>query len=359
MSLEIGIVGLPNVGKSTLFNALLKVAQAQASNFPFTTIEPNVGIVPVPDERLDQLAALVKPEKLTPATVRFVDIAGLVRGAHQGEGLGNKFLSHIREVDAIAMVIRFFDEPNVTHVAGMVDPTNDVQTIQLELILADLATVTKRIEDLRGKAAAGDKTTQAQIDFLDSLRVRFEKEQIIGQPTTLSKDQTRWLKELSLLTAKPFLYVANVDENQLAHPPTELGGRPLVTVCAKTEAELAELSPEEQAEYLKELGLQEPGRNQLIRTAYQTLGLATYFTAGPKEVRAWTIQRGMTAPQAAGVIHGDFERGFIAADIVPYEKFLEAGGWAEAKAKGWVKTEGKTYLVKDGDVALFKFNATH
>ncbi len=356
MSLEIGIVGLPNVGKSTLFNALLKVAQAQASNFPFTTIEPNVGLVAVPDERLNKLAELVKPEKITPAMVRFVDIAGLVRGAHQGEGLGNKFLSHIREVDAIAMVVRFFEDTNITHVAGKIDPTDDIRTIQLELILADLSTLTKRIEGIEGRAKAGDKVLGVQLAFLEKLRAILENEQIIGKLTDLSEDEARWLKELSLLTAKPFLYVANLSEDQLQNPPGDLNGLPLVPISAKIEAELAELSDEEQAEYLKELGLTEPGRNKLIREAYKTLGLITYLTAGPQEVRAWTIHQGMTAPQAAGVIHGDFERGFIAADVIPWEKFIEAGGWTEAKAKGWVKTEGKTYVFRDGDLTLFKFN---
>lgn len=356
MSLEIGIVGLPNVGKSTLFNALLKVAQAQASNFPFTTIEPNVGLVAVPDERLDKLAALVKPEKVTPATVRFVDIAGLVRGAHQGEGLGNKFLSHIREVDAIAMVIRYFDDPNITHVAGKIDPADDVRTIQLELILADLATVTKRIDAVSGKAKTGDKAAQAQLAFLESIQTKLEAEEVVGRLPDLKEDEARWLKELSLLTAKPFLYIANVSESQLASPPTELNGHPLVPISVKIEAELAELAEAEQAEYLAELGLAEPGRDKLIREAYATLGLATYFTAGPQEVRAWTIRAGMTAPQAAGVIHGDFERGFIAAEVIPWEKFLEAGGWTEAKAKGWVKTEGKSYLFRDGDITIFRFN---
>lgn len=356
MALEIGIVGLPNVGKSTLFNALLRVAQAQAGNFPFTTIEPNVGLVAVPDQRLDKLAAHVKPEKITPASVRFVDIAGLVRGASKGEGLGNKFLAHIREVDAIAMVVRFFDDSNVTHVAGKVDPLDDIKTIQLELILADLATVQKRLDVVEGRMKSGDKLAQAQNAFYNKLLAILEAEQLISsQRADFSEQELAFLKELSLLTAKPFLYVANLSETGLDNPP-RLPGYDLVPISAKLEADLAELSDEEQAEYLKDLGLTEPGRNALIRKAYETLGLATYFTAGPQEVRAWTIRAGATAPQAAGVIHGDFERGFIAADVIPWDKFLEAGGWNEAKAKGWVKTEGKTYIFRDGDVALFKFN---
>jgi hypothetical protein len=356
MALQIGIVGLPNVGKSTLFNALLKVAQAQAGNYPFTTIEPNVGVVAVPDERLDQLAAMVNPEKVTPATVRFVDIAGLVRGASKGEGLGNKFLAHIREVNAICMVVRFFDDPNVTHVAGKIDPADDISTIQLELILADLATIERRIEAVSGRTKTGDKDAQAQLIFFEKIQRVLENEQLVRVIGDLSEDEMRWLKELKLLTAKPFLYIGNVAENQIGTGTWELERYPILPISAKLEAELAELSDEEQAEYLKELNLREPGRNALIRAAYDVLGLATYFTAGPKEVRAWTITKGMSAPQAAGVIHGDFERGFIAADVIPWEKFLEAGGWTEAKTKGWVKTEGKTYIFRDGDVTLFKFN---
>ena len=356
MSLQIGIVGLPNVGKSTLFNALLKVAQAQAGNFPFTTIEPNVGVVAVPDDRLDQLAAFVKPEKTTPATVRFVDIAGLVRGASKGEGLGNKFLAHIREVDAIAMVVRFFGDPNVTHVAGKIDPADDIRTIQLELILADLTTIQKRIEAVQGRAKTGDKDASLQLGFFQKIERLLEDERLVREIGELSDEETRWLKELQLLTAKPFLYIGNVSEDQIGTGSWELERYPILPISAKLEAELAELSEAEQAEYLKELNLREPGRNALIRAAYDILGLATYFTAGPQEVRAWTIQKGATAPQAAGVIHGDFERGFIAAEVIPWDKLLEAGGWQEAKAKGWVRTEGKTYIFHDGDVTLFRFN---
>ncbi|MEK7461147.1 MAG: redox-regulated ATPase YchF [Patescibacteria group bacterium] len=354
--MEVGIVGLPNVGKSTLFNALLKVAQAQAGNFPFTTIEPNIGVVAVPDERLDQLAALVKPAKITPATVRFVDIAGLVRGASKGEGLGNKFLAHIREVDAIAMVVRIFLDPNVTHVAGKIDPADDIRTIQLELILADLATIEKRVDAVGGRAKTGDKDTHAQLAFFEKIQRVLENEQLAREVGELTEDETRWLKELQLLTSKPFLYIGNVSEDQIGTGSWELERYPILPISAKLEAELAELTEEEQAEYLQELNLREPGRDALIRAAYDVLGLATYLTAGPKEVRAWTITKGMTAPQAAGVIHGDFERGFIAADVIPWQKFVEAGGWAEAKTKGWVKTEGKTYIFKDGDVTVFRFN---
>lgn len=356
MSLQIGIVGLPNVGKSTLFNALLKTAQAQAGNFPFTTIEPNVGVVAVPDERLDKLANLVKPEKVMPATVRFVDIAGLVRGAAEGEGLGNKFLAHIREVDAIAMVVRFFDDPNVTHVAGKIDPADDIRTIQLELILADLATMQKRIETVQGRAKTGDKEAGLQLAFFQKIERLLADERLAREIGELPDDETKWLKELQLLTSKPFLYIGNVSEDKIGTGSWELERYPILPISAKLEAELAELSEEEQAEYLQELNLREPGRNALIRAAYDVLGLITYFTAGPKEVRAWTIPAGTTAPQAAGVIHGDFERGFIAAEVIPWEKLLEARGWNEAKAKGWIKTEGKTYTFKDGDVTVFRFN---
>lgn len=357
MSLQIGIVGLPNVGKSTLFNALLKVAQAQAGNFPFTTVEPNIGRVAVPDSRLDQLATLVNPEKITPASVEFVDIAGLVRGAHKGEGLGNQFLSHIREVDAIAMVVRFFDDPNVTHVSGKIDPLDDITTIQLELILADLATVTRRLAALEGKTKSGDKVATQELTICEKLRQGFEQERLaITLLPEFTDEEHKIIKQLNLLTAKPFLYIGNVSEDKITEPLPTLPGYELVPISAKIEAELAELADEEQKEYLADLGLTEPGRNILIRKAYETLGLITYFTAGPKEVRAWTIHAGMTAPQAAGVIHGDFERGFIAADVIAQEKFLEAGGWTEAKTKGWVKTEGKTYIFRDGDVTVFKFN---
>lgn len=356
MSLQIGIVGLPNVGKSTLFNALLRVAQAESANFPFTTIEPNVGVVAVPDDRLEQLAAITHPKKIIPATVKFVDIAGLVRGAHKGEGLGNQFLSHIREVDAIAMVVRLFEDPNVIHVAGRVDPISDITTIELELILADLATVTKRLSNIEGRAKTGDKTAAAQSAFYARLIATLENEQLINTLHDLTDEENSWLRELTLLTAKPFLYVANVSEDQLQQAPTELAGRPVLPISIKIEAELAELSPEDQATYLVELGLAEAGRNLLIRRAYEMLGLITYLTAGPEEVRAWTIRRGMTAPQAAGVIHGDFERGFIRAEVISFDDYIRLGGEQGAREAGKLRSEGKEYVMRDGDVVHFRFN---
>lgn len=364
MALQIGIVGLPNVGKSTLFNALLKMAQAESANFPFTTIEPNVGVVGVPDPRLDALADLIQPDEITPATVRFVDIAGLVRGAHQGEGLGNQFLSHIREVDAIAMVVRFFDDPNVIHVAGQIDPLEDIRTIRLELILADLGTITKRIESLHGRLKTGDRVAEAQIGFYVRVQNHLEAERLATELTELTDEEQAWLRELSLLTAKPLLYVANVSEQQLGDPTSvdrqlrgmEISEDQITVISAKVEADLADLSSEEQAEYLHELGLTEPGRNQLIRRAYETLGLITYFTAGPKEVRAWTIRRGTKAPQAAAEIHTDFERGFIRAEVITYNDYMRLGGELKAREAGRMRSEGKDYVVADGDIILFRFN---
>lgn len=354
--MEIGIVGLPNVGKSTLFNALLKVAQAESANFPFTTIEPNVGVISVPDTRLDQLAAIAHPKKILPASVKFVDIAGLVRGAHKGEGLGNQFLSHIREVDAIAMVVRYFDDPNVIHVAGKIDPEDDIRTIELELILADLATLTKRLDTLQGKVKTGDKTAQAQLTLFDRIRQLLETEKLAKDIGELSEDERRWVKELSLLTMKPFLYVANVNEAQLGSMQPKIGERTFIPISAKIEAELAELSPQDQESFLVDLGLTEPGRNGLIRAAYELLGLQSYFTAGPEEVRAWTIRRGMTAPQAAGVIHGDFERGFIRAEVISFDDYVRLGGEQGAREAGKLRSEGKEYVMRDGDVVHFRFN---
>lgn len=377
MSLKIGIVGLPNVGKSTLFNALTKKGSAQASNFPFTTIDPNVGIVDLPDERLDTLAAIVHPERIVPATVTFVDIAGLVRGAHKGEGLGNKFLANIREVDAIALVLRDFSDPNVTHVGGAVDPIEDLQTIQTELILKDLESVEKKLESIQGTLRSGDKEAQALAPLLDRLKTGLEHG-TLASSLPYTSDERELLQSLQLLTAKPLLVVLNVDEDRLRGagarigelmpalfptPPEHLplrssaaAERRVVPISAKVEAELVELDAHERDEYLAELGLTEPGLNRLIRQAFDLLGLATYFTAGPQEVRAWTIHQGTKAPQAAGVIHTDFERGFIKAEVIGYDDYVGLGGEQGARTAGKLRLEGKDYTVADGDVIHFRFN---
>lgn len=365
MALSIGIVGLPNVGKSTLFNALVKKAAAQASNFPFTTIEPNVGIVDVPDERLQQLAAIATPERTVPATVTFVDIAGLVRGASQGEGLGNKFLSHIREVNAVVMVVRDFGDPNVTHVAGAVDPISDIETIETELALADLGTVEKRMQGMEGQVKAGNKEAVALRGLLHRLKEQLDTGRGVRSLAYTEAEQPL-LQSLQLLTAKPIMYVLNVDESAVGRAGErvdalrsargDLATATIVPISAKIEQEIAELSPTEQTEFLGELGLVEPGLNRLIREAYALLGLQTYFTVGPKEVRAWTIPRGATAPQAAGVIHTDFERGFIKADVIGFDDFLAHSGEAGARTAGKLRQEGKEYVVRDGDVIEFKFN---
>ncbi|MGI6103600.1 MAG: redox-regulated ATPase YchF [Patescibacteria group bacterium] len=364
MSLRIGIVGLPNVGKSTLFNALTKKGSAAASNFPFTTIDPNVGIVDLPDTRLDALAQLVTPERIVPATVTFVDIAGLVRGASAGEGLGNKFLANIREVDAIAMVLRNFTDPNVTHVAGAVNPADDAETIHTELALKDLETVTNARSGAEGRARTGDKEAGQYLAALTTAREALEAGRAVR---TLPPTDQSALAPLQLLTAKPILYVLNVDEGALADASTAVdtlrtqssalfANSPIVPVSAKIEAELVELDPAEQAAYLEELGLQEPGLNRLVRDAFQLLDLQTYFTAGPKEVRAWTVPIGATAPQAAGVIHTDFERGFIRAEVIAYDDYVTLGGEQPAKSAGKLRSEGKEYVIHDGDVIHFRFN---
>ena len=353
------------MGKSTLFNALVKKMAAQASNFPFTTIEPNVGIVDVPDERLDQLSAIVKPQKVVPATVTFVDIAGLVRGASQGEGLGNKFLSHIRECDAITMVVRDFSDPNVSHVAGDVNPVSDIETIETELALADLSTVDKRMQGIDGQIKAGNKEAIAMRDLLHRLR---EKLDAGGGVRSLAFSETEQslLKQLQLLTAKPLMFVLNVDEAIIAQAGervealrsgrADLAQATIVPISAKIEQEVAELSPTEQTEFLADLGLAEPGLNRLITEAYALLGLQTYFTAGVQEVRAWTIPKGATAPLAAGVIHTDFQKGFIKADTIAFDDFISYNGELGAKNAGKLRQEGKEYIVKDGDVIEFKFN---
>jgi GTP-binding protein YchF len=363
MSLKCGIVGLPNVGKSTLFNALTKAGIA-AENYPFCTIEPNVGVVEVPDPRLQRLAAIARPQRVVPAFVEFVDIAGLVAGASQGEGLGNQFLAHIRETDAIINVVRCFDDPNIVHVAGRVDPVADVEVIQTELCLADLATVDKALQRAQKAAKSGhDKEAAALQALLSEVRAVLDR----GQPVRtipLSDEQRALLKPLCLITAKPAMFVANVAEDGFTNNPlldqlrelAQRQGAPVVAICAKIEAELADMDEADRLAFLQELGLEEPGLHRLIRAAYDLLGLQTYFTVGEKEVRAWTIRKGDTAPKAAGVIHSDFERGFIRTQTIAYEDFIAHGGEQGAREAGKLRAEGKDYVVQDGDVMNFLFN---
>ncbi|MHB8173772.1 MAG: redox-regulated ATPase YchF [Nitrospirota bacterium] len=363
MGFNCGIIGLPNVGKSTIFNALSS-AGAQASNYPFTTIDPNVGIVEVPDARLGKLNEIYHPKKLTPTTIEFVDIAGLVKGASRGEGLGNKFLGNIREVDAVAHVVRCFKDPDVVHVDGEIGPKRDIEVIEAELMLADLDGVEKRLYSRQKVAKGGDKAAKAEVELMERLKNMLEK----GEPVrtgNFNDEEQVLLKGFFLLTDKPILYVANVSEDDiegespLVAEVREIAaseGAPVVVICGKTEAEIAALQPSERPEFLESLGLHEPGLNRLIREGYGLLELITFFTVGEDEVKAWTLKKGTKAPQAAGKIHSDFERGFIRAEVVHYEDLVNLSSWNAAREKGVLRQEGKEYIVADGDCMLFKFN---
>lgn len=362
--MKIGIVGLPNVGKSTLFNAITK-AGAESANYPFCTIEPNIGVVSVPDERLNQLAKLYDSQKVIPTTIEFLDIAGLVKGASKGEGLGNKFLSHIREVDAIAHVVRCFEDSNIVHVDGKIGPVRDVETITLELIFADMEVIDRRIIRTQKNAKSGNKNEIIELDILNKIKSILEKG-IWLTPDHFSSEEWGFVDSLQLLTSKPVLYIANVSEEDVGEEDNSMveelkiyakkESSQVIKICAKIEEEISQLEPEEKEEFLQELGLNESGLDKVIKSGYKLLGLITFLTAGPKETRAWTIVEGTKAPQAAGKIHSDFEKGFIRAEITPYEKLLEAGSDVKSKELGWTRSEGKDYVVKDGDVILFRFN---